>query len=51
MWEPRNLTTLWVFTACYRDSFTFTFTRLIQREITGKYAIKIDKARTFMELA
>jgi hypothetical protein len=27
MWEPRPLTPLWVFTACYRDSFTFTFTR------------------------
>jgi hypothetical protein len=23
MWEPRRLTTLWAFTACYRDSFTF----------------------------
>jgi hypothetical protein len=23
MWEPRRLTTLWPFTACYRDSFTF----------------------------
>jgi hypothetical protein len=22
-WEPRRLTTLWAFTACYRDSFTF----------------------------
>jgi hypothetical protein len=22
MWEPRRLTTLWTFTACYRDSFT-----------------------------
>jgi hypothetical protein len=22
MWEPRHLTTLWAFTACYRDSFT-----------------------------
>jgi hypothetical protein len=22
MWEPRCLTTLWAFTACYRDSFT-----------------------------
>jgi hypothetical protein len=22
MWEPRRLTTLWAFTACYRDSFT-----------------------------
>jgi hypothetical protein len=25
MWEPRRLTTLWVFTACYTDSFAFIF--------------------------
>jgi hypothetical protein len=25
MWEHRRLTTLWAFTACYRDTFTFTF--------------------------
>jgi hypothetical protein len=24
MWQPRRLTTLWAFTACYRDSFTFS---------------------------
>jgi hypothetical protein len=23
MWEPRRLTSLWVFTACYRDGSTF----------------------------
>jgi hypothetical protein len=23
MWEPRRLTILWAFTACYRDRFTF----------------------------
>jgi hypothetical protein len=23
MWEPRRLTTLWAFTACYKDSVTF----------------------------
>jgi hypothetical protein len=23
MWEPRRLTTLWAFTACNKDSFTF----------------------------
>jgi hypothetical protein len=23
MWEPRRLTTLWTFTACYRNSYTF----------------------------
>jgi hypothetical protein len=27
MWEPQHLTTLWAFAACYRDSFTFTFTK------------------------
>jgi hypothetical protein len=26
MWEPRRHTTIWAFTACYRDSFTFFFT-------------------------
>jgi hypothetical protein len=26
MWEPRRLTTLWAFTACYSDSFTFYLT-------------------------
>jgi hypothetical protein len=26
MWEPRRLTSLWAFTACYRDSFTSFFT-------------------------
>jgi hypothetical protein len=29
MWEPRRLTTLWAFMACYRDSFTFTLLQLI----------------------
>jgi hypothetical protein len=29
MWEPRHLTTLWAFAACYKDSFTFfTFTNV-----------------------
>jgi hypothetical protein len=23
VWEPRRLTTLWTFTACYSDNFTF----------------------------
>jgi hypothetical protein len=26
MWEPQHLTTLWVCSACYRDSLTFFFT-------------------------
>jgi hypothetical protein len=25
MWEPQILTTIWTFTASYRDSFTFTY--------------------------
>jgi hypothetical protein len=25
MWNPQRLTTLWAFTACYRDSFTFFY--------------------------
>jgi hypothetical protein len=28
MWEHRRLTTLWAFTACYRDSFTFYLFKL-----------------------
>jgi hypothetical protein len=33
MWEPRRLTTLWAFTACYRDSFTLPlpYQELIKR--------------------
>jgi hypothetical protein len=30
MWEPGRLTTLWAFTACYRDSFIFiTYSKII----------------------
>jgi hypothetical protein len=29
MWEPRPLTPLWAFTACYRDSFTYTLLTLL----------------------
>jgi hypothetical protein len=29
MWEPRRLTTLWASTACYKGSFSFTFTNFI----------------------
>jgi hypothetical protein len=25
MWEPRRLTNLWAFSACYRDTFTFIY--------------------------
>jgi hypothetical protein len=29
MWESRRLTTIWAFTACYRDDFTFYLIRVI----------------------
>jgi hypothetical protein len=32
MWEPRRLRTLWAFTACYRDSFTFLRGALVSFE-------------------
>jgi hypothetical protein len=40
MWEPRRLTTLWAFTACYRDSFTIFFTFYsgqLGQNLTGPY--------------
>jgi hypothetical protein len=33
MWEPRHLTTLWAFKACYRDSFTFNFKRNTDKKL------------------
>jgi hypothetical protein len=30
MWEPQRLTTLWVSTACYRESFTFFYRNWIK---------------------
>jgi hypothetical protein len=38
MWEPRRLTTLWAFTACYRDSFTF-----LQIEIRAEVKVPFGK--------
>jgi hypothetical protein len=43
MWEPQHLTALWVSTAHYRDTFTFTFTLPIMKiesvEMEGKKLI------------
>jgi hypothetical protein len=25
IWEPRRLTTLWAYTACYRDNFAYFY--------------------------
>jgi hypothetical protein len=38
LWEPRRLTTLWAFTACYRDSFTiFIFKLKIKLATKGRH--------------
>jgi hypothetical protein len=42
MWEPRRLTTLWAFRACYRDSFTFHWKRTAC--ITGFLEYIIEQA-------
>jgi hypothetical protein len=43
IWEPRHLTTLWAFTACYRDNFIFLYVSLHLAAAYGKiinFAIK-----------
>jgi hypothetical protein len=30
MWDPQRPTTLWAFTACYRDNFTFFYFLVIK---------------------
>jgi hypothetical protein len=42
MCEPRHLTTLWVSTAYYRDSFTFTFFYLSYTESKFLYNHSYD---------
>jgi hypothetical protein len=46
MWEPRRPTTLWAFTACYRDSFTLTCTRRLGEKIAFRFIefISTEKA-------
>jgi hypothetical protein len=42
MWEPRPLTPLWAFTACYRDSFTYFFFYFITGDETWVYGYDIE---------
>jgi hypothetical protein len=35
MWEPRRLATLWASTACYKDTFTFTFLAAVAAAAAG----------------
>jgi hypothetical protein len=41
MWKPRRLTTIWAFTACYRGSFTFTFSLYIQPSFIADSSTKL----------
>jgi hypothetical protein len=40
MWEPRRLTTLWAFTACYRDNFFKKITGAHNKQIVVEQAEK-----------
>jgi hypothetical protein len=42
MWDPQRLTTLWAFTACYRDSFTFFFLFLLPFQIRNIYHLPLQ---------
>jgi hypothetical protein len=48
MWEPRRLTTLWAFTACYRDSFTFSLHKLLYmfRLVLAFYLLSCDTVQS-----
>jgi hypothetical protein len=45
MWERRRLTTLWAFTACYRDSFTFICAFVGPQELMFSGRIIAESAR------
>jgi hypothetical protein len=44
VWEPRRLANLWVFMACYRDSFTFCLLMILEY-VT--YLVKLSVARLY----
>jgi hypothetical protein len=46
MWEPRHLSTLWPFMACYRDSFTFFFTLPFFAGKSNNIPMTYDKGST-----
>jgi hypothetical protein len=53
MWEPRRLTTLWTSTACYRDSFTFSFYHVMgttpktSMNTQNTYSVKYAQGMTY----
>jgi hypothetical protein len=42
MWKPRRLTTLWAFTAYYRDSFAFIYGYLGLRKYSNRPAVDVQ---------
>jgi hypothetical protein len=49
MWQPRRLTTLWAFTACYRDSFTFYLFTCLKMLHTSNHSIVFTFALLLLE--
>jgi hypothetical protein len=50
MWEHRRLTALWAFTACYGDSFTSTFTKLLSQAVRDEYRVRAPKNRVLRRI-
>jgi hypothetical protein len=42
MWEPRRLTTIWAFTACYRESFASFLPLEVMRKVRKTSAMRND---------
>jgi hypothetical protein len=52
MWEPRRLTTLWAFTACYRNSFIFlSLDSPTQTEVNGRLLINTARIQNGVGVA
>jgi hypothetical protein len=45
MWEPQGLTTLWAFTARYRDSFTFYLNSCSSVEVLQAFRRKVSESK------
>jgi hypothetical protein len=43
MWDPQRLTTLWAFTACYRDSFSLSFYKPKMYYASPNFLAQIDR--------
>jgi hypothetical protein len=50
MWEPRPLTPLWAFTACYRDSFTFFLDFIIRNSAILRWTVLLFLNQSLQKL-